>query len=226
MSPPLSMLLRQPLEVLEQIDGLLSRGIPCLAIADELHSQGIATSAAAVGRYRKNVWLPKVAKQKDLLLMLEIVDPADPSKSLGRVNIALAQVLLKDNLELLALDEDVTPGEAIPLVLKAMMAQDKASKAVFADVMAALKGHQLDELNKAREGDLLTLKDGRLVRVEFIEAGKPQKALPEARPKKKPAKKKQAPKKAASKKKDAGTRVAKASPVTASSKKTSERKKK
>jgi len=188
------MLLRQPQAILDLIDDWLSRGTPCSKIADALNAQDITTSAAAVGRYRKDVWLPKVAKQKDLLLTLELVDPADPSKSLGRINIALAQKILRDNLELLALDEDVTPEEAIPLILRAMMAQDKASKAIYADVMAALKGHQLDEINQAKEGDLLAMKGGKLVRVEIVEPGKPQKALPEAKAKKKPAKKKQASK--------------------------------
>lgn len=176
--PPLSNLQRQPLEVQAQVDYMLSCGQPCAVIAKYLHETGVETSAAAVGRYRKNIWLPKVERQKDLLAVLEIVDPADPSKSLGRVNIALAQTLLKDNLELLALDENVSPDEAIPLVLKAMMAQDKASKAIYADVMAALKGHQLEEIRKAKDGELFTKQGDTLVRVEFVNAE------PEPKPKK------------------------------------------
>jgi hypothetical protein len=168
------MLQRQPQAILDLIDGWLSLGTPCHKIADALNAQEITTSPAAVGRYRKNVWLPKVTKQKDTLALLEMVDPADPSKSLGRVNIALGQLILKEHLELLALDEDVTPEDAIPLILKAMMAQDKAGKAVLADVMAAVKAHQLDEINKAKEGDLLAMKGGKLVRVEIVEPGKPR----------------------------------------------------
>ena len=154
--PPLSHLRRQPLEVQAQIEYMLSCGKPCAVIADELKTFGIVTSAAAVGRYRKNIWLPKVERQKDLLALLEIVDPADPSKSLGRVNIALAQTLLKDNLELLALDEDVSPDQAIPLVPKAMIAQHKASKAIYPDTIAAPHGHQLDELPQPQERDPLS----------------------------------------------------------------------
>ena len=191
--PPLSNLQRQPLEVQAQVDYMLSCGKTCAAITAELAEVGIKTSTPAVGRYRKNIWLPKVERQKGLLALLEIVDPADPSKSLGRVNIALAQTLLKDNLELLALDEDVSPDVAIPLVLKAMMAQDKASKAVYADVMAALKGHQLDEIRKAADGELFVKKDDRLVRVEFVEP-QPEPKKPRKTVKKLPATKEPAAK--------------------------------
>lgn len=187
--PPLSILQRLPLEKQIEIDAMLACGIPCKKIAAELEAQGIVTSAPAVGRYRKNVWLPKVERQKDMLALLEIVDPADPSKSLGRVNIALAQTLLKDNLELLALDDDVSPDVAIPLVLKAMMAQDKASKAIYADVMAALKGHQLDEIRKAEDGELFTKQGDTLVRVEFVEPKKAQKDTKKLPAAKKPASK-------------------------------------
>lgn len=181
--PPLSNLQRQPLEVQAQVEYMLSCGKTCADIADDLAKNGISTSTPAVGRYRKNIWLPKVERQKDMLAILEIVDPADPSKSLGRVNIALAQALLKDNLELLALDEHVSPDVAIPLVLKAMMAQDKASKAVYADVMAALKGHQLDEIRKAKDGELFTKQGDTLVRVEFVNVQpEPKKARKGASP--------------------------------------------
>lgn len=171
--PPLSNIQRQPLEVQAQVDYMLSCGKTCADIAAWLAEQNISTSAPAVGRYRKNIWLPKIERQKGTLALLEIVDPADPAKSLGRVNIALAQTLLKDNLELLVLDEHVSPDVAIPLVLKAIMAQEKASKAIYADVMAALKGHQLDEIRKAADGELFVKQDDKLVRVEFINA--PQK---------------------------------------------------
>lgn len=176
--PPLSALQRQPLEVQAQIDEMLSKGGTCAEIAAHLAAQDIVTSAAAVGRYRKNIWLPKVEKQRGMLALLEITDPADPAKSLGKVNIALAQTVIKDNLELLALDEHATPDMAIPLALKALTAQEKASKAVSTEIMAAIKTHELDEIRKAADGELFVKKDDKLVRVEFVNAE------PEPKPKK------------------------------------------
>ena len=169
--PPLSNLLRLPLEEQARIDEMLAQGKPCAVIAAKLREQDVDTSAAAVGRYRKNIWLPKVEKQRDMLALLEIADPADPAKSLGRVNIALAQTVLKDNLELLALDEHITPEDAIPLALKALTAQEKASKAVNTEIQSAIKAHTLDEIRKANEDDLFVKKNGRLVRVELVEPG-------------------------------------------------------
>lgn len=183
--PPLSALQRQPLEVQAQIDDMLARGGTCAEIAAHLATQQIVTSAAAVGRYRKNIWLPKVEKQRGMLALLEITDPADPAKSLGKVNIALAQTVIKDNLELLALDEHATPETAIPLALKALTAQEKASKAVSTEIMSAIKTHELDEIRKAADGELFVKKDDKLVRVEFIE---PQKS-PEPKKPRKAAKK-------------------------------------
>lgn len=177
--PPLSTLQRQTLDVQALVDEMLSQGIPCADIAADLRNRGVHTSAAAVGRYRKNIWLPKVEKQRDMLALLEITDPADPAKSLGKVNIALAQTVLKDNLELLALDEHATPDVAIPLALKAMTAQEKASKAVNTEILAAIKNHELDEIRKANEDDLFVKKNGRLVRVELVEPGGDNAPRPE-----------------------------------------------
>lgn len=185
--PPLSALQRQPLEVQAQVDDMLGQGRTCAAIAAYLGEQNIDTSAAAVGRYRKNIWLPKVEKQRNMLALLEITDPADPDRSLGKVNIALAQTVIKDNLELLTLDEDATPEMAIPLALKALTAQEKASKAVSTEIMSAIRSHELDEIRKAADGELFVKKDDKLVRVEFVE---PQEnSAPELKPGHKAAKK-------------------------------------
>ena len=179
--PPLSALQRQPLEVQAQIDDMLSKGGTCAAIAAHLlATQQIDTSAAAVGRYRKNIWLPKVEKQRGMLALLEITDPADPAKSLGKVNIALAQTILKDNLELLALDEHATPEDAIPLALKAMSAQEKASKAVSTEIISAIRSHELGEIRKAADGELFVKKDDKLVRVEFVNVQPEPKKASEA----------------------------------------------
>lgn len=188
--PPLSALQRQPLEVQALIDEMLGRGVTCANIAARLLAEhDIETSAAAVGRYRKNIWLPKVEQQRGMLALLEITDPSDPSRSLGKVNIALAQTVLRDNLELLALDEDAAPDTAIPLALKALTAQEKANKAVSTEITAAIKSYELDEIRKAADGELFVKKDDKLVRVEFVEPQAACAPQPEAKKRRKRAKK-------------------------------------
>lgn len=189
--PPVSKVRKLPAEVREMVNDLLGRGVPVAQIADHLRGMGHDVSSAGVGRYRKE-WQDSVKDLAEAREFAEAVirDMAQQPEGKGaRLNSELLQATLFTALVEVR-SRGLEPEKAIPLLLKGAMTQQMISRAAKDDADMQIKSAGFREAHKAKEGDLLTKKNGMLVRVELVEPVKtPEKrgrktpaALPEGHP--------------------------------------------
>lgn len=185
--PPLSKMRRLPPEVRDEVHRLFAEGVTIEQVTEHLQALGHAVTLGGVGRYRR-YWAERIAPALEFRAFVAEQMPslADQAENkLGLLNLELLQQKL--NSALARLDDEGLDAEAlVKLLVKAGMAQSMASRSRREEIASALKLEDLRAVLEAAEGELLEKRDGRLVRVEFVEP--PQAALPEP-PKRKAAKK-------------------------------------
>ena len=190
--PPVSKIRKLPPELREMVNEMLDRGVPVADIADTLRGLGQDVSASGVGRYRLD-WQESVKDLAEAREFAEVVvrNMAEQPEGKGaRLNAELIQGALFSSLVSLR-TKNLEPDKAIPLLLKGAMTQQMISRAAKDDTDTQIKSAAYREAQQAKDGDLLTKKDGKLVRVEFVEPQpepkKPRKAVKKLPPAKEPA---------------------------------------
>lgn len=200
MTPPVSKIRKLPPELREMVNEMLDQGVSVADIADRLRSFGQDVSASGVGRYRLD-WRESVKDLAEAREFAEVVvrNMAEQPEGKGaRLNAELIQGALFSSLVAMRA-KNLEPDQAIPLLLKGAMTQQMISRAAKDDTDMQIKSAEYREARQAKDGDLLTKRDGKLVRVELVEpqkgpekaGNKAAKALP-ATPKKAPARNKEA----------------------------------
>ena len=173
--PPLSKMKRLPPEVREEVHRLFADGVTIEQVTAHLRELGHQVTLGGVGRYRR-YWAERIQPALDFRAFVaeQLPSLADQSENrLGLLNLELLQQKL--NQALVKLDAKALDAEVL---VKVGMAQGMASRSRREEIMAALRLEDLKAVLEATEGDLLEKRDGRLVRVEFVEAST-AKALPE-----------------------------------------------
>ena len=177
--PPLSKMKRLPPEVREEVHRLFADGVTIEQVTAHLRELGHQVTLGGVGRYRR-YWAERIQPALDFRAFVaeQLPSLADQSENrLGLLNLELLQQKL--NQALVKLDAEALDAEAlVKLLVKVGMAQGMVSRSRREEIMAALRLEDLKAVLEATEGDLLEKRDGRLVRVEFVEAST-AKALPE-----------------------------------------------
>ena len=201
--PPLSKMKRLPPEVREEVHRLFAEGVTIEQVTVHLRALGHDVTPGGVGRYRR-YWAERIAPALEFRAFVAEQMPslADQAENkLGLLNLELLQQKL--NEALVRMDAEALDAEAlVKLLVKAGMAQSMASRSRREEIASALKLEDLRAVMDAKEGELLEKRDGRLVRVEFVQAPAAD-ALPPGDPAPKKATRKNAKK--ATKGKTGGT---------------------
>lgn len=169
--PPLNRVRRMPPEIRDEVHRLFAGGATTEAVADHLRGMGRNVSNSGVGRYRK-YWAERIAPALEFreFVASQLPSLADQTENkLGLLNLELLQQRL--NAALGKLDPESLDAEAlVKLLVKAGMAQSMASRARREEITSAAKLEDYRAALEAKDGDLLTKRGDKLVRVEFVDA--------------------------------------------------------
>lgn len=169
--PPVSKFSRLPQPMKDMACELFERGVSVEEITDALRARGADVSRPGVGRARRQ-WQKSVEKLQETRALAETVVrglASQPEDKLARLNVELIQGSLADAMTALRAKE-LAPEKSIPLLLKASMAVNNAARAARDDAETIIKTSGFAE---AKEGELMTRKGDRLVRVELVEPERP-----------------------------------------------------
>lgn len=174
--PPLSKMRKLPPDVLEEVNRCLSDGMSVEALTRLLQSAGHDVSAAGVGRYRK-WWGQHVEPTLAYRAFVDATTTGLTDRTENRAGVLNLEMLQAQLAEALGeLRGTQMPIKVrVQLLAEAALAQAKLSAARREEITGMIRLEDFTEALKAREGDLLKKQDGKLVRVEFVEA-KPQTA--------------------------------------------------
>lgn len=178
--PPVSKMRRLPPAVLDEVNKLFADGMSVEDVAHVLQSAGHAVSAAGVGRYRK-WWADHVEPTLAFRAMLEASAPNLIEKvenRTGLLNLEVIQMQLAEALSELK-DTELTIKKRIEILMDAAIAQAKLSTARRDEITGMVKLEDYKAAIEAKDGELLKKQDGKLVRVEFVEAKATVKAAGE-----------------------------------------------
>lgn len=178
--PPVSKMRRLPPAVLDEVNKLFADGMSVEDVAHVLQSAGHAVSTAGVGRYRK-WWSDHVEPTLAFRAMLEATAPNLIEKvenRTGLLNLEVIQMQLAEALSELK-DTELTIKKRIEILMDAAIAQAKLSTARRDEITGMVKLEDYKAAIEAKEGELLKKQDGKLVRVEFVEAKATVKAAGE-----------------------------------------------
>ena len=169
--PPISKMRKLPPEVLAEVNRCLADGMTVENLANLLKTAGHDVSAAGVGRYRK-WWSEHV---EPTLAYRAFVDATTSGRTdrtenrAGILNVELIQAQLAEALTELK-GSKLPVKKRIEVLATAAVAQAKLSTARREEIMGMIRLADYQEALEAREGELLKKQNGKLVRIEFVDA--------------------------------------------------------
>jgi len=169
--PPISKMRKLPPEVLAEVNRCLADGMSVENLANLLRAAGHDVSAAGVGRYRK-WWAEHVEPTLAYRAFVDATTSGLTDKvenRAGILNMELIQAQLAEALTELK-NSALPVKKRIEVLCSAAVAQAKLSTARREEIMGMIRLADYQEALEAREGELLKKQDGKLVRVEFVEA--------------------------------------------------------
>lgn len=169
--PPISKMRKLPADVQEEVNRCFADGMTVEAVAKLLRAAGHDVSPAGVGRYRK-WWGEHVEPTVTWRAFVDATTTGLTDRTENRagvLNLEMMQAQLAEALGELKKTE-MPVKKRIELLLNASLAQAKISTARREEISSMIRLADYKTALEAREGELLKKQDGKLVRVEFVEA--------------------------------------------------------